>query len=191
MTLVLRRPPAGIVWLGIILAAVGVLLLTGMTKTGFGAGEILSIACAFAYSINIIAVNYLVDAKNVWPITTGQFLVTAALCAIALMFLPLGPQSLQPTTVLHLLQHPKIGPNVAVLGLLVSMGAFGLQFFFQPRIEPTRAALLYLIEPIFAALFAWIWIARGMTAMEILGAALILIANVLVEVLQSRSKKES
>jgi drug/metabolite transporter (DMT)-like permease len=189
MTLVLRKPPAAIVWFGIILAAAGVWLMTGMTGAQFGAGEILSIACAFAYSINIIAVGALVTPQNVWPITAGQFLVTALLCAMAVLMLPHGPAALHPRAVLDLMSHPRIGANVAALGLLVSMGAFGLQFRFQPRMDATRAALLYLVEPIFAAIFAWITIGHGMGAMEIIGAALILLANVLVEVLQARARR--
>ncbi|HYO09527.1 MAG TPA: EamA family transporter, partial [Tepidisphaeraceae bacterium] len=72
--------------------------------------------------------------------------------------------------------------------VLASMGAFGLQFRFQPRIDPTRAALLYLVEPIFALAYAGIVSGRRLSAVGMLGAAMILVANVLAEVLQSRKR---
>jgi drug/metabolite transporter (DMT)-like permease len=81
---------------------------------------------------------------------------------------------------------PGVALNLALMICFVTIGAFGLQTFFQPYIDPTRAALLYLVEPIFAALYPWITKGHGLTATASAGAALILVANVLVEVLQSR-----
>jgi drug/metabolite transporter (DMT)-like permease len=61
-------------------------------------------------------------------------------------------------------------------------------FYFQPKLDPTRAALLYLGEPIFAALYAYLAVGRTLSVMALLGAGLILSANVLVEVLERRTK---
>jgi hypothetical protein len=58
---------------------------------------------------------------------------------------------------------PGVGMNLALMILFVTIGAFGLQTFFQPYIDPTRAALLYLVEPIFAALYPWIVHGKGLT----------------------------
>jgi drug/metabolite transporter (DMT)-like permease len=186
MTLVLRRPPPRSIWIGVVLAAAGVWIMTGATSATFGVGELLGLACAFAYSINIIAVNLLVTKENVLPITAGQFLVLALICSAIALVLPHGPASLSPGAIVNLFSHRDVGLNVALLGTLVTMGAFGLQFRYQPRIDPTRATLLYLMEPIFAAAFAYIAIHRGMTLPAVFGAALILVANALVELLQSR-----
>jgi drug/metabolite transporter (DMT)-like permease len=70
----------------------------------------------------------------------------------------------------------------------VTVGAFGLQTHFQPRLDPTRAALLYLAEPIFAATYAWIVAGSALSTTACAGAGLILAANALVEVIQSRRK---
>ena len=64
--------------------------------------------------------------------------------------------------------------------------AFGLMIFFQPKVDPTRAALIYLTEPVFAALFAWWLTGRGLGPTGIAGAGLIITANSLVEWLQAR-----
>lgn len=191
MTLVIRKPPAGTIWIGVVLAAAGVWIMTGATASAFGLGEVLGLACAFAYSINIITVNALVTKENVQAVTAGQFIVLAILCGITCLFLPHGPASLAPVNIARYFADPRVSINVVLLGIVVSMGAFGLQFRYQPRLDPTRAALLYLVEPIFAAAFAYITIGRGMTGAAILGAALILLANALVEILQSRRSKTS
>ena len=72
-----------------------------------------------------------------------------------------------------------------------TMIAFGLMFYFQPKLDPTRAALIYLAEPIFAALYAYMAVGRTLSTIALLGAGLILAANVLVEILERRSKRST
>jgi drug/metabolite transporter (DMT)-like permease len=72
--------------------------------------------------------------------------------------------------------------------VIATLLAFGLQSFFQPKIDPTRAAMIYLTEPIFAAALAWMWIGRSMSAMAIAGAILILAANGLAEWIELRKR---
>ncbi len=62
-----------------------------------------------------------------------------------------------------------------LLIVLTTVGAFGLMMRFQPRIDPTRAALIYLAEPVIAALWAW----RPMHGLPMIGAGLIVAANLL------------
>jgi drug/metabolite transporter (DMT)-like permease len=49
--------------------------------------------------------------------------------------------------------------------------------------------LIYLGEPIFAALYAYVAVGRTLSVIALLGAGLILAANVLVEILERRSKR--
>jgi drug/metabolite transporter (DMT)-like permease len=84
-----------------------------------------------------------------------------------------------------------IWPNVILLIIISTMTAFGLMFYFQPKLDPTRAALIYLAEPIFAALYAYLAVGRMLSAIAFLGAGFILAANVLVEVLERRTKHPS
>ena len=63
--------------------------------------------------------------------------------------------------------------------------------FFQPRVDPTRAALIYLVEPIFAAAYAYVATGRGLTGIGIVGAVLILVANVAVEMREAHLKRKT
>jgi drug/metabolite transporter (DMT)-like permease len=111
----------------------------------------------------------------------GQFLVCGILCAIVL--LPLRNQ-LPP--VRALLHQTLAIRDIALLTLLPTLLAYGLLSHFQPRVDPTRAAILYLAEPIFAALYARAALGETMTSRQISGAALILVANGVVEVVAKR-----
>jgi drug/metabolite transporter (DMT)-like permease len=75
---------------------------------------------------------------------------------------------------------------VVLLIVVSTMAAFGLMFYFQPKLEPTRATFIYLGEPIFAALYAYVAVGRTLSVIALLGAGLILAANVLVEIFERR-----
>ena len=81
----------------------------------------------------------------------------------SVLFVERGPESIAPSRAWALATAPGVGLNLALMIVFVTICAFGLQTFFQPFIDPTRAALLYLVEPIFAALYPWVTEGRGVT----------------------------
>jgi drug/metabolite transporter (DMT)-like permease len=185
MTFVLGKPPRPILWLGVVLATIGVWLMTGAAPSGFGIGELLGLSCALVYSVDIIVLNYLITPANVSRLTAGQFLVVGLSNLIACLFLPGGGAGLARGHELVLM--PAVGSNVALLAIFPTLLSFGLQFRFQPRLDPSRAALIYLMEPIFASLFALMLNGRGLNGIAVMGAALIIVANLLVELVASRN----
>lgn len=189
MTIGLRRPPPNILWAGAALATVGVWLMTGASPQGLGIGEVLGLVCAVLFSMHLISVNLVVEHDDPARMAPGQFFTVALITAITCLFLPRGVDALAPMQALHLVRVPEIGINLVLMIVLVTVGAFGLQTHFQPRLDPTRAALLYLVEPVFAAAYAWIVGGHKLATPALAGAALILAANAMVEVIQSRRGK--
>lgn len=193
MTIVLRKPPRGVLWIGVILATAGIWLMTGAQPRGFGLGEILGIACAFLFSLYILIVNAAATRESPWRMVGAQFGVTAVICFASCVFLKGGRANLYPAAMIHILSIRAVWLNLMFLTLFTTLVAFGLLTFFQPLLDPTRAALIYLAEPIFATLYAAIVAGHRAGLLTLAGAALILIANVLVEVLSARAplgKKE-
>jgi drug/metabolite transporter (DMT)-like permease len=82
------------------------------------------------------------------------------------------------------------GPMLAdMLPLIVisSLGAFGLANHYQPFLPPHKSVVIYLFEPVLAAAFAWAFVAnRAMSPLQIVGAGLILAANLLADLLPAR-----
>ena len=117
----------------------------------------------------------------------AQFLVVGAGALASCLLLPGGARGLTPSGVARLLgaggSAASLGGAVWVNLLLVTgfstLGAFGLMFCFQPKISANQAALIYLLEPVFAALFAFWAVGRGMGTAAMAGAGLILTANLL------------
>jgi len=185
MTIVLRRPPPGILWGGAALATVGVWLMTGASPQGLGVGELLGLVCAVLFSLHLISVNMVMEHDAAARIAPGQFFTVALITALTCLFLPGGIAAMEPGRIVHLVRVPEIGVNLALMVALVTVGAFGLQTHFQPRLDVTRAALLYLVEPVFAAAYAWVVGGHALGATAMAGALLILAANALVELIQA------
>lgn len=188
VTLTARHPPRGVLWLGVIIAVVGVWMMTGAQPSGFGIGEILGLACSLAFALYILAVNKVVPNDSPWRMTGGQFLVVGLICMVCAFLLPGGRNAFRPATALRMVFAPDVTLNVLLLTVFATIGAFGLLTHFQPLVEPTRAALIYLFEPVVATIWAAAAAGHGLGRLAIIGASLILVANVLVEILTLRTK---
>lgn len=188
LTLGLRKPPAPVMWLGVVLATVGVWLLIGATPQGFGAGEALGLACALGFSFYILAVNALARDEDAWRMTAGQFIAVGLVCFAACAVVP-GRAHVRPGAAIELLFSSRaVWLNVLLMTLFPTIGAFGLLNHFQPKLDPTRAALIYLMEPVVAAAYAWAAAGRTLGASSLAGAGLILAANLVVEALANRAR---
>jgi drug/metabolite transporter (DMT)-like permease len=183
LALTTRRLPNPTIWIGVLLALAGIWLMTGATPTGFGLGELLGVGCSILFSIHIILINALLARDTAFRMVGGQFIVIGLLSL--LITLAFEPQSRRPQ-VLLLPFSAELLTNLILLVVFSTLLAFGLMIFFQPKVDPTRAALIYLTEPVFAALFAWGLTGRGLGATGLAGAGLIIAANSLVEWLQAR-----
>ena len=189
LLIVFRKPPAPVLWLGVVLATAGIWLMTGAAPTGFGAGELLGLACAAGFAVYILAVNAASRVENVWRLTAGQFVVTSLVCAVACLFVEGGPRALAPPGAARILASPGVGLNLILLSVFPTFGAFVLLNVFQPRLDPTRAALIYLVEPVVAAAYAYLARGAELGRVALAGAALILAANVLGEALSAHAKR--
>ena len=56
-----------------------------------------------------------------------------------------------------------------------------LQALAQRHVSADKAALIYAMEPVFAALFAWVWLHEGLSLRAALGAAVVVFAVVFSE----------
>ncbi len=188
--LIFREKPSASIYLGIALAVPGVWLMSGIDKPGgfsLGTGEILGIACAVAFSFHVISINVFTPRESPWRIALAQFVVAAMLCGAVFAVL----LARLPHFDFGIFRSMSVWRGIAILVFGPTLIAFGLMTIYQPRISPVRAVLIYLLEPVFASIFAWIWSRHTMTIEMIVGGALILIANAVVELLPQLKKPRS
>ena len=189
MVVIVRRPPRAVLWFPVGLAALGIWLMTGAAPTGFGVGEVLGLLCAVLFSAHMIALGEVARWDSPWQMAAGQFLTVGIASAVTCLFVSGGPVPLTLSTQWAMLLSSELWLYVVPLIVVSTMAAFGLMFYFQPKLDPTRAALTYLAEPIFAALYAYVAVGRTLSPIALLGAGLILAANVLVEIVERRGTR--
>ncbi len=192
-TITLRKSLSVSSWLAVVVATSGVWVMTGMSGfAGLGIGEWLGLICALDFSIYILVVNYFVPRDDPFRMTGGQFLVVGLLL---LAIVPMLPPSYATGDGLRSLAHTfslqAVWLNGTLLILFSTVLAYGLLTHYQPKLDATRAALIYLLEPIFASVYAWLFGHEPMSSREILGATIILFANVMIEIMEVMRQRRS
>ncbi len=166
------------VLLAVGLSLFGMVLLAGGGPEGANWGDLLTLLCAVALGLHIALLSRYAAGHDAGGLTLAQIL------AMALLFFVVWP-FFEPVSL------PPAGVWVALLvtGLLASAGAFLVQTSVQQRIPAARTAIVLTMEPVFAALFGY-WLAGDrLVAVQLLGAALILSALVVGEVLPVLRRK--
>ncbi|MEO3946368.1 DMT family transporter [Gorillibacterium sp. CAU 1737] len=163
-TLITRRKPELPVAGGATLALVGIGLLSLNGRLTLTGGAVLCLAGAFAYAWQIIVTNRLTHKAD----------------GLLLGIFQLGFAALYGWIGSLLFEHPALPASreewLAVLGLAIICSAFGfvLQPVAQKHTTPERTSLLFALEPVFTALFAWFFLQERLQGRGYLGAALIL-----------------
>jgi drug/metabolite transporter (DMT)-like permease len=154
-----RVPPPGVIG-GIVLATAGLYLLTG-ADLSLGPGELWTLACAVIFAVWIVYQGEYARRLDAIPYTTVQMAVLALLCVP-----PTAVQGVGDITGLALFA-------AAFTGIACSSVALSLQVYGQRHIAPSRAALILLSEPVFAAIAGYVSGER-LGTVELLGAVVIL-----------------
>lgn len=168
-----RRAPGWIEWTGTLMAIGGTALLTLTPSTGFRltTGDLLTIGCAFAFSAHMVTVARFSRSRSHAALTLWQILSVAVLSAASCWWA-------EPP---RLVWTPRLSFALVVTAVFATTVSFALYTWAQARTTATRAALIFALEPVFAALTAWIWSGEVWGPRTLAGAALILTAILLVE----------
>lgn len=165
----LRRRPHPLTLLALVPSVAGLVLLTGGAGTAMGRGEVLTLGCAVAFAAHIVALGETAALHDPVRLTCIQVTVVGLACAAGS------------------LASGGVGMSWGAAGAAAFTGVFAtaLAFFAmvwaQRIVRPWRAALILLLEPVFAALLAWST-GDGLTGTALAGAVLILVAVVTAEV---------
>jgi len=145
----------------------GLALLTGQMPGELRLGDLLTLACAVAFGVHIALLSRYAREHDALVLALAQMLAATALFAVAWPFVE---------TVAW--PGPKVWTSILVTGVVASALAFYVQTLVQQRLTAARTAIVLVMEPVFAALFGY-WLAGDrLTALQLVGAGLILAAQV-------------
>ena len=167
ITKVVWRDPVGKVNMaGIGLAAVGIWLLATGGGAGFNQGDLISTACAFFIAGHIITVSKVLRNDDVYLVSLVQFITVAILTGLASLALQLPNFTVTSTSVMTIL-YCTIFPTVI---------CFTLQNHYQRYVTPTRAGLIYTLDPVWSLIAGFIFLNERLNSIEWLGCGLIFLA---------------
>ncbi|MBI3857606.1 MAG: DMT family transporter [Planctomycetes bacterium] len=170
--------------LGAAVSLAGVYVLSNPSG-GLGRRELLTLACAVAFALQIQMTNVITRNHPPEAISLVQFGATALFSGIAAFAMGASPAGM-----LRSLGDPPVAWTVLYTAVACSVVAMGVLNRYQRDLPATRASVLYMIEPVFAALFALIFTGEAMTARKWMGGAIILGGNLLCELIGRRAREK-
>jgi drug/metabolite transporter (DMT)-like permease len=148
----------------------GLLSMQGETLS-MGKGELLTIGCAVAFAFHIVLLGHWAPIVGFESLSLLQIVSAAAIAIIA--------TPLVETPTIH--WSPMVWTAIVVGGVFATALAFVLQTWAQQNTTPTRAAILFSLEPVFAWLSSWAIEGELLTLRAACGALLILGGILVVE----------
>ena len=153
--LILRQMPGWFPLFGALLAFLGLYLLTAADQVQefrFNLGDALTLVCAVLWAGHILALARFSPGEDTFGLAFLQLLAA-------------GVGSLiwaGSTGELDFRVPPFVYGSALYLGVACTILAYLGQTWAQARTSPTRTAIIFSLEPVFAAFFAWYWIGEKM-----------------------------
>jgi len=160
---------------GVVLVTIGLYLLTSPDGSAFNVGDGLTLACAILFAIYIVYLDIVSKEVDIFHLTYLQIVVTAVVSYVfAFLF-----------------EEVRVAFTPSFVGVLVYLTLFAtllttyIQTRFQKETTPTRAAIIFSVEPVFAAFLAYLVLDEVIGLAGIIGGAII-IAGLLTSQLTDR-----
>jgi drug/metabolite transporter (DMT)-like permease len=148
--------------------------------TGMNRGDFETLLCAILCAVHIVMMGAYTRRTDAWLLAGSQVMVCGLVSVVltAVLPAPYGYQNLRQT----LFQFVVLGSAV-YLALFSTVFAFWGQALAQTRLGPAEAAVLFCIEPVSAAILSVFWLKEPITAAQVAGGTLIVVAMIVAEAL--------
>lgn len=172
--IILGRSPSWEAMVGVGLAAAGLYLLSwpkgGQVDRTILFGDMLTLGCALSFALQIVLVGRYAPRMEPAVLSTTQILVVTLLSAIFSLNEPFTGEA-----------TGWVWGGIIFLGLFATALGFWVQARAQRLTTPTHVALIFAMEPVFAAFFAWLLTGEVLTGRSLAGCGLILAGMIAAE----------
>lgn len=163
------------IWVSVALAVVGLYFLSAFGVSSINVGDVLILGCAGAFAVQITLVDRMGQGLDVLRLNFVQFLVNATLSAVMMLLTEEPTWSGITACAVPLLYT----------GVLSSAAAYSLQILGQQYLDSAPASLIMSLESVVAVLAGWLLLHQALSAVELLGCALVF-AGVILSQLQPK-----
>jgi drug/metabolite transporter (DMT)-like permease len=158
--------------IGVIFATFGLYFLSGGNFSALTKGDWLVFVCAVTVAFHVIYTGKFAPKNNIYLLTAIQLGVTGLL---SLSLLPFESENLPSITINNLLL-------LFYLAIFGTVYTFLMQTAMQRYTTATRTALVFSLEPVFAALFAFLIAGEILTSSGWIGGILIICGMLIAEI---------
>ncbi len=175
---VARRAPSTRIIASLGAALVGVALLAELPSVISGSGTSLAgrgvaaaIASAFAFA------SYILTGERVERAAGPEGALVRGFGVASVLWIVVQAVRGRPDTLLD----GSLIPGVIILGIVATVIPFSLFLWGLARIGPSRAGIVSTLEPLSAAVIAYLWLNQSLGGVQIAGAALVVIGIAVVQ----------
>jgi drug/metabolite transporter (DMT)-like permease len=160
-----------LLWAAVGLTMLGMLLLTGIGWTPLAIGDLLTLAAAISFGMQIVLLDRYSKHHDSFSLTIGQTAVAA------FAFLAVWPM-MDPIT------WPSYAVWKAILltGVVATAAGFYIQTLAQRQLPTARIVVIISLEAVFAMFFGYLLAGDRLSGWQLLGAILMLAAVALAEI---------
>lgn len=164
--------------IGILIAALGLFLVSGGFELSFNFGDFLSLLCAVCLTFQITLID--IYAKEEDPAVLGTIQIfTATLIYFIVLCFSDAPFTFQVNKLIIF--------TITITGIISTALAFVCQTYVQQFTNPSHVAIIFILEPVFGAVFSSILPdTQGnyetLGSLQIIGGILLIISMLIVVV---------
>ena len=161
------------VFIGSIIAVMGLYLLTMSGELTLGFGEFLTLICSALFALQILFTDKYSKRVNIFMLVLFQFLTVTIYSLIFSLVL-------DDVTFNITIDYPFI-KAIIVTSIFATVYAFLIQTYMQQFTTPTKTAIIFTMEPVSAGVYGYFAGNETLTSVQITGAILIIFAVLLAE----------
>lgn len=188
--LVTRKRPSAENLAGLAIATTGFAVMAWPQDfSGVNSGDLLVLVTALAYAYVVVRLSESSGRHDVRLFAAGQIVCAAAttlLLRLAAQPFLGRPESVFRAEARPLVVDPKFVGLLLWMSLAATVVTFLLMTWAQARMSATHAAVIYALEPVFAALLAAPILGERLSGRELQGGALVLLGILVSELPLSR-----
>ena len=170
--LMFRRNMRKLRWVAVAIFVVGSWLMSGASPSDAVIGDVMVIIGAFFWAGHIMLVGWMAQRTHApFQLAFLQMLITTILSYGVFSF----------TETITLMDLSAVWPEILFAGIMSTGLGFTLQLIAQQHCSNAAAAILLSLEGVFAAISGWVLLGQSMLVSAMMGAGLIFVAVLIVE----------
>ncbi|WP_339004618.1 DMT family transporter [Fusobacterium animalis] len=167
-----KEKPKKSIFIVLIIALIGIMLLTLDKNLEFHIGDILCLICSLLFSFHVLIIERFVKNNN--PITLGVLQFGGVAILSFLVQYPIEKFTLP--------KNEKFWISLMILSVFCTALAYIIQTVSQKKLSSTLIGLILSLEPIFSGIFGYFILNEYLSLQQYIGAFLLLISIIYVSV---------